>query len=290
MQIEMLHHPSTGTLTYLVWDEQTRDALVIDPVLDFNARRVSFSTEALEALYVEIESRQLCVQGVIDTHAHADHVSGMAEVQTRYGCPSIVGSGMRRVQEIFIPIFGLDAVISADGSPFDHLLDDGETLQLGSLSLRAMHTPGHTPACTCFLIEDAVFTGDALFMPDVGTGRCDFPDGSAEMLYDSVVGKLYSLPPETRVFVGHDYQPGGRMLRFESTIGECSTQNKQLRSDTSRDEFVRWRIRRDGGLDLPALLFQAIQLNLNGGRLPPPTDHGIRHLKMPIGQFSKSDD
>ena len=289
MQIKTLHHSSTGTLTYLVWDEESRDAVVIDPVLDFNARRVSFSTEALQALYTEIESRQLCVQGVLDTHAHADHVSGMAEVQTRYGCPSVVGSGFRRVQEIFVPIFGLQAMVSSDGSQFDHLLDDGEVLQLGSLNIRALHTPGHTPACTSFLIGDAVFTGDALFMPDFGTGRCDFPDGSAELLYDSVVGTLYALPPETRVFVGHDYQPGGRELRFESTIAECAAQNKQLRSDTSRDEFVRWRTERDLELDLPALLFQAIQINIDGGRLPAPGDGGIRHLRMPIGQFCKSD-
>jgi glyoxylase-like metal-dependent hydrolase (beta-lactamase superfamily II) len=282
MQIEALYHESTGTLTYIVWDEQTRDALIIDSVMDFDPLRVSISTEALQALYTEVESRQLCVQAVIDTHAHADHLSGMAEVKTRYGCVSIVGSGMCRVQQTFAPIFGM-------GSQFDHLLKDGECLELGSLSIRAMHTPGHTPSCTCFLIGDAVFTGDALFMPDFGTGRCDFPNGSAADLYDSVVGKLYALPAETRVFVGHDYRSAERPLCYQSTIGECATANKQLCANTIRADFVRWRTERDSGLNLPGLLFQAIQININAGQLPPTNSEGVRHLSLPIGQFDRID-
>jgi glyoxylase-like metal-dependent hydrolase (beta-lactamase superfamily II) len=289
MQIKALYHESTGTLTYIVWDEQSRDAVIIDSVLDFDPGRVSISTEALQELYTEVESRQLCVQAVLDTHAHADHLSGMAEIKTRYGCSSIVGSGIRRVQETFSPIFGMGPNFPTDGSQFDHLLDDGQSLQLGSLTLRALHTPGHTPSCTCFLIGDAVFTGDALFMPDFGTGRCDFPNGSAEALYDSVVGKLYALPPETRVFVGHDYRPGQRALCYQSTIGECATTNKQLCADTLREEFVRWRTERDAGLNLPQLLFQAIQVNINAGQLPASNSDGIRHLRLPIGQFDRVD-
>ena len=285
MQIQCLHHPTTGTLTYLVWDEQSRDALIIDSVLDFDLNRVSFATDALEKLYTAVESRQLLVRAVLDTHAHADHVSGMAAVVARYGCVSVVGRSMCRVQEVFAPMFNLGDDFPTDGRQFDHLLDDGQCLQLGSLEIRALHTPGHTPACTSFLIGDAVFTGDTLFMPDFGTGRCDFPDGSPESLYDSVVGKLYGLAPETRVFVGHDYQPGGRELRFETTIEECSESNKQLRHDTSRADFVRWRRERDAGLNLPKLLFHAIQININAGRLPAPGPGGTRCLHLPIDQF-----
>jgi glyoxylase-like metal-dependent hydrolase (beta-lactamase superfamily II) len=289
MQIKALYHESTGTLTYIVWDEQTRDALIIDSVMDFDPVRVSISTDALQSLYTEVESRQLCVQAVIDTHAHADHLSGMAEVKTRYGCTSVVGSGMRRVQQTFAPILGMGPEFSVNGSQFDHLLEDGQSMQLGSLGIRALHTPGHTPSCTCYLVEDAVFTGDALFMPDFGTGRCDFPDGSAGDLYDSVVGKLYALPAETRVFVGHDYRPGGRPLRYEATIGECAGTNMQLRADTPRGDFVQWRTERDSCLNLPILLFHAIQININAGQLPPTNSDGVRHLSLPIGQFERVD-
>ena len=288
MQIHALHHAESGSLTYLVWDPATRDAVIIDPVMDFDAGSVQVSTESLEVLYEAVESRQLLVRAVMDTHVHADHLSGMAEVCTRYGCPSIVGSGMRAVLETFVPMFDLQSVVPQDGSQFDQLLSDGETVQLGSLRVQAIHAPGHTPACTCFLIGDLLFTGDALFMPDFGTGRCDFPNGSAEQLYDSVMRKLYSLPDETRVFVGHDYCPGGRALQFETTIGESKKSNKQLRSDTEREAFVEWRRQRDSNLKLPRLIYQAIQVNINAGHLPAPSEAGVRYLKLPIGQLSHS--
>ena len=289
VEVEAIFHEGSGTLTYMVWDEETRDAILIDTVLDFDSQSIRFSTESLESIYERIEARQLCVRAVLDTHVHADHFSGMAEVKTRYGCWTVIGSGIRRVQEIFVPLYGIQDACPTDGSQFDRLMAHEEDLCFGSITVRALHTPGHTPACTCYLVGDMLFTGDAMFMPDFGTGRCDFPDGSAGQLYDSVMNRLYTLPPDTRVFVGHDYQPGGRELRFETTIAECAENNIRLSENTARLDFVEWRTDRDAQLHFPKLLFSAIQVNIDAGRLPRPTNHGIRYLKHPIAQLGPSD-
>jgi len=283
MKVQHFFHDKTSTLTYVVWDEATRDAVVIDPVLDFDDAAVSFSERAVDEVVGVVQAEGLRVHWVLDTHAHADHVTGASALALRLGAKTAMGSRITEVQAFFTPVFGLEDVVEPDGSQWDALVPDGGELVAGSLRLRALHTPGHTPACTTWQLEDAVFTGDTMFMPDFGTGRCDFPNGSASDLYDSIHERLYALPDATRVFVGHDYQPGGRALAFETTIGACKESNKQLRATTPRADFVKWRAERDAQLAPPRLLFQSIQLNIDAGRLPALDDKGRRFLKIPVG-------
>jgi len=279
MQVQHFFDPNTWTLTYVVWDEATKDAVIIDPVLDFDPVNLQFSSGSLDAVLAFAQEHGLNIHFGLETHVHADHVSAAAELRRRTGAKLVVADAVRGVQETFGVILALDT--PRDGSQFDVLVKDGDELQAGSLGIRVISTPGHTPADLTYQIGDALFTGDTLFMPDFGTGRCDFPKGSASDLYDSIQ-KLYALPGETRVFVGHDYQPGGRELQFETTVHASRTENKQLRHDTSRDEFVTWRTQRDAGLNLPRLLFQAVQLNLSAGDLPPADDKGRRILHIPL--------
>jgi len=283
MKVQHFFHKKTSTLTYVVWDESTRDAVVIDPVLDFDDAAVSFSETALDEVESFVQEQGLRVHWVVDTHAHADHVTGASALAARLGAKTAMGSRITEVQAFFAPAFGLEDEVKPDGSQWDALVPHQGALEAGSLRFVALHTPGHTPACTTWKVNDAVFTGDAMFMPDFGTGRCDFPHGSASDLYDSIQTQLYSLPDGTRVFVGHDYQPGGRELEFETTIGACKSSNKQLKAGTPRQDFVDWRSARDAQLSPPRLLFQSIQLNITGGRLPAVDATGRRFLRIPIG-------
>jgi glyoxylase-like metal-dependent hydrolase (beta-lactamase superfamily II) len=280
VEIKPFFDARTWTMTYVVWDAATRDAVVIDPVLDFDPANGRIWKESLDALMSFVDGEKLHVRAVFETHAHADHLSGAQALKERYGAPIVIGYEITQVQQVFAPVFDLD--IATDGSQFDVLLTDGDLHSAGSLAVKALHTPGHTPACMSFLIGDAVFTGDALFMPDYGVGRCDFPAGDAGALYDSVHGKLYALPPETRVFVGHDYQPGGRAVAWESTIGAERAQNVQLRSETTREAFVAFRTARDHTLSAPRLLYPSVQVNIDAGRLPAPHANGKRYLVTPL--------
>lgn len=283
MLIETFFDKATYTLTYVVYDPATRDAVVIDPVLDFDARRWAVTTHSAEEVKRFAREKSLNVHWVLDTHAHADHLSGMDVLKQAFGAPTAIGAGITKVQKAFAPIFDMD--VPADGSQWDELLEDGQTLQAGSLAIQALHTPGHTPACLTYSVGDALFTGDALFMPDYGTGRTDFPGGSPEDLYDSITTKLYTRPDSTRVFVGHDYQPGGRELQYETTIGASKEQNIRLRASTSRSDFVTARRNRDAELSPPGLILQSLQVNIEAGRLPEPAGNGRRYLKMPLGIF-----
>lgn len=230
-----------------------------------------------------VRQNGLNVQFILDTHAHADHLSGAAKLQRHFNhAPIAIGSAITEVQKVFKEIYHLPDNFPTDGRQFDRLLKDGDILTAGALSIRVYSTPGHTPACSSYLIGDALFTGDALFMPDYGTGRCDFPAGSAESLYTSVHDKLYALPEETRVFVGHDYQPNGRELAYESTIGEEKRSNIHIRSETSREEYVTFRKEKDRGLAAPRLLLPSIQVNINGGHLPEAEENGVSYLKIPV--------
>ncbi|MBK6462615.1 MAG: MBL fold metallo-hydrolase [Myxococcales bacterium] len=285
MKVHALFDPATYTLTYVVYDEATRDAVVIDPVLDYDAGAAATSTTSLDALGAFVAQHGLRVHFALETHAHADHVSGGAVLRKRLGAQVIVGARITEVQRTFRGVFDLGDAFAIDGSQFDRLVTEGERLEAGSLSVGVLETPGHTPACVSFLIGDAVFTGDALFVEDYGTGRCDFPAGSASALYTSVHERLYALPDETRVFVGHDYQPGGRELRFETTIGASRAHNVHIRQDTSRAQFVHLRESRDATLAPPRLLFPSVQLNVNGGRLPPAHANGRRYLSVPLNLF-----
>lgn len=284
VEIEVFFDESTNTFSYVVYDLATRDAVIIDPVLDFDPLRVSVAETGIEKILAFVRGRDLRVHYVLDTHVHADHLSGFQRLRAELGAKIGIGSHVREVQEVFAAIFNWGAEFTPDGSQFDVLVEDGVALHAGSLTIEPMHTPGHTPACMSYRIGDALFVGDTMFMPDFGTGRCDFPGGSAEQLYDSIQ-KLYALPESTRVFVGHDYCPGGRELRWETTIGECKRDNKQLRADTSREEFVAWRTQRDATLSPPRLIFQSLQVNAKAGVLPEPDTNGKRYLCMPMGVF-----
>lgn len=281
MNIETFFDPATFTLTHLVWDPQTRDAVVIDPVLDFDMLSVSVSSESNDRVSAFVEEHDLALRWVLETHAHADHISGSQGLKERHGAKVGIGARITMVQELFKGVFNRPD-IAADGSQFDGLFEHGDVIDAGSLAVEVLATPGHTPACVTYKVGDALFTGDALFMPDFGTGRCDFPKGSASDLYASV-RSLYALPDETRVFVGHDYQPGGRALAFETTIGASKAENKQLQGDTPEADFVKFRTERDAVLRPPRLIFQSIQANIDAGRLPAAEANGIRYLKLPMG-------
>jgi glyoxylase-like metal-dependent hydrolase (beta-lactamase superfamily II) len=290
MQIRHFYDPATFTLTFLVHDPETKDAVVIDPVLDYNPLGSQTSTTSVDAISEVIRAEGLQLRGILETHAHADHLSGSQLLKRRHEADVAIGERITVVQETFKGLFDLPDSFPTDGSQFDRLLADGEVFQAGSIPVETIATPGHTPACVTYKIGDAIFTGDALFTEDFGTGRCDFPKGSAEDLYDSIQGKLYTLPDDTRVFVGHDYQPGGRELRWETTIGRSKAENVQLKASTGKEEFVRFRKERDATLAAPKLLFQSVQVNVDAGRLPGKRANGNRYLNIPINLFGPTDD
>lgn len=274
---------ATWTLTYVVYDEATRDALVIDPVWDYDPNASKLSVHSVEQVRDFIQGNNLKLHYILETHAHADHLSGAQILKSHFPTAKIgIGAQIREVQKVFKGVFNLGEDFKTDGSQFDLLLQEGEVLVAGALEVRVLYTPGHTPACSSYLIGDAVFTGDALFLPDSGTGRCDFPAGSAEALYHSIHDKLYQLPPETRVFVGHDYQPGGRPVAFETTIAKEKEQNIQLHATTTKEEFVQYRSTRDRELSAPRLLLPSVQININAGKLPTAEGNGARYLKIPL--------
>jgi glyoxylase-like metal-dependent hydrolase (beta-lactamase superfamily II)/rhodanese-related sulfurtransferase len=280
MQIQGFFEPDTFTITYVVFDADSRDAVVIDPVLDYDVLSSRTATTSVERVAAFVRERELRVHYVLETHAHADHLSGSQWLKQQLGARIGIGERIRDVQDTFRDVFDLPW-LAIDGSQFDRLLADGEVLTCGALVIETIATPGHTPACVTYKIGDALFTGDALFMHDYGTGRCDFPRGSAEALYDSVM-RLYEFPDATRVFPGHDYQPGGRAVAWETTIGRSKRENPQLRATTSKAEFVAMRTARDRTLQRPRLLYPSVQVNIDAGRLPPPRANGRRYLTIPL--------
>ena len=288
--IEPFFDPNTWTLTYVVFDPDTRDAVVIDPVLDYDPAASAVSYESVNRVTSFLRDKQLRLHYVLETHAHADHLSGSQILKRRFpGCKVGIGKDIAQVQKTFKTIFDLPPGFATDGSQFDELFKEGDVGSAGSLEFGVIATPGHTPACVTYKFDDALFVGDAIFMPDMETGRCDFPAGSAEDLYASI-RKLYELPDDTRMFVGHDYQPGGRELAFETTVGEQKRSNKQLPADRTLDEFVRFRNERDATLSAPRLLLQSVQVNVDAGSLPEQRDTGLRYLKIPINAFRPDQD
>ncbi|MNK07394.1 putative metallo-hydrolase [compost metagenome] len=281
-QIQHFFDAATSTLTYVVHDLETRDAVVIDPVWDYDPASGQLSTQSMMPVVSYLKEHNLRPHYIMETHAHADHVSSSQLFKNFF--PEIkvaIGENITKVQKVFQEVFHLND-LHVDGRDFDVLLKDGEILTAGSLSIKTLFTPGHTPACSSYLIEDALFSGDALFMPDSGTGRCDFPLGSAEDLFNSISQRIYSLPASTRIFVGHDYQPQGRELRFESSVAEQKEKNIQLKAQTSREEFVQFRTQRDATLSAPKLLLPSIQVNIRAGHLPTAEENGVSYLKIPL--------
>ena len=290
MQIKAFYDEATHTLTYVVWDEASRDAVVIDPVLDYDPLGSQTSTESADEVADFLSDQKLQLRAILETHAHADHLSGSQILKHRFGAPVVIGKAITKVQETFKGIFQLGDDFATDGSQFDKLIEDGEKWRAGSLTVEAIATPGHTPACMTYKIDDAIFTGDALFMHDYGTGRTDFPKGSSRDLYQSVHERLYALPDDTRVFVGHDYQPGQRDMRYETTIGKSKRCNPQLSAETTEHDFVQMRDARNSELAAPRLLFQSVQVNVNAGRLPGAGPNGVRYLKLPLNLFQPADE
>lgn len=288
MEVKEIFDPKTFTLTYVVYDPDTKDAVIIDPVLDFDPLTWRYATRSADTVEEIVKARGLKIHWILDTHAHADHLSGMEVLRERFGAPTAIGKEITFVQSYFKKAYNLPDTFPVDGRQWSRLLDDEDVLEAGSLRIRAIHTPGHTPACMSYVIGDAVFTGDALFMPDYGTGRCDFPNGSAEAMYRSVKEKLYSLPKDTTVFVGHDYMPDGREMKFETTIGESMTNNVQLSDRTTMAEFVAFRQKRDRLLDPPVLILQSLQVNIDAGKIPEAEANGRSYLKMPLNFLGRS--
>jgi glyoxylase-like metal-dependent hydrolase (beta-lactamase superfamily II) len=275
------HHADTGTWCHVVACAATKSAAIIDPVLDYEAKGARTSTAFAESVLDLCKAHGYRVQWILETHAHADHLSAAEWLQQQTGAPIGIGAGIKQVQAAFKPIYGLGEGFAADGSQFDRLFADGEHFALGSLDVEVIPTPGHTSDSVSYRIGDAVFVGDSIFMPDGGTARCDFPGGDAKVLFESIQ-RLYALPDATRVFVCHDYGPGGREVREQTTIGEQKKANIHVRADTAVAEFVELRSKRDATLALPALILPAVQVNIRGGRLPSPDASGRRFLSLPL--------
>ncbi|MBK07564.1 MAG: MBL fold metallo-hydrolase [Deltaproteobacteria bacterium] len=291
MNIQTFFDDRTFTLTYVVYDPSTLDAVVIDPVLDYEPSSSKVWEESVEEVIAFLKDKELNLHYVLETHAHADHLSGAQKIKAVFPHAKLgIGANITIVQETFKNIFDLPEDFPTDGRQFDVLFNEGQTVQAGSLSFEIIFTPGHTPACATYRFEDAIFTGDAIFMPDQGTGRCDFPAGSAEDLYQSITEKMYTLPDDTRVFVGHDYQPGGRELKFQSTIAEQKAENVQLPANRSKEEFIKFRTERDATLAAPRLLFHSVQVNVDAGQLPKPHPNEVRYLKIPLNVFRPEED
>lgn len=280
-QVKAFLHPQTSTFSHVVWDADTRKAAVIDSVLHYEAESGRTSTHYADRIIRFVRENDLEVQWVLETHAHADHVAAGDYIKRSLGGVSGIGAGIRRVQKHFLEVFNLERGFLPDGSPFDHLFDDGEAFRVGGIEARTIATPGHTPDHLTYLIGDALFVGDTLFMPDGGTARCDFPGGDAATLYHSI-HRLFELPDATRLFVLHDYGPGGRELRNETTVGEEKRDNIHVGGNRSEAAFVKLRAERDATLGLPHLIIPSVQINIRAGELPPAEDNGVRYVKIPI--------
>lgn len=280
-EIHAFFDEPTNTVSYLVADPATRQAAVIDPVLDYDPATGAFDTRSAAAILAEAERRELKIVWALETHVHADHLSGAPFFKARTGAAIGIGEHIRDVQRIFRPVFGAEDLV-ADGGDFDRLFADGERIALGELEVEVLHTPGHTPADVSYRIGDAVFVGDTLFMPDYGTARADFPGGDARQLYRSI-RRLLDLPPETRLFMCHDYKaPGRDDYAWETTVAAQRRGSVHVHDGVTEDDFVAMRTARDAGLAAPRLLLPSIQVNMRAGRFPPADANGVRYLKIPM--------
>ena len=282
--VEALFHEPSSTVSYIVACPESGQAAIVDPVLDYDIYSGRTETVFAERILERVRERGLSVEWILETHVHADHLSAGAFLKEAAGGRTAIGSHIVDVQAVFKDIYNLPPEFLADGSQFDRLFEDEERFRVGRVEARVLHTPGHTPACVTYVIGDAAFTGDTVFMPDFGTARCDFPGGDAAALYRSV-RRILSLPPETRIFVGHDYAPGGREVAWETTVAEERRANRHVRDGIDESSFVAMRTERDRTLDVPALLLPSIQVNMRGGDLPEPESNGRAYLKIPLNAF-----
>ncbi len=279
--VDSFFDKQTFTISHVVSAPDERACAVIDPVLDFDASSGRTSTESADLLIEHLQKNDLVLEWILESHVHADHLSAAAYLKSKLGGQVGIGEHIGEVQRTFKEIYNVDRTFPTDGRQFDHLFADGECFQVGSMQARVIHTPGHTPACVTYLIGDAAFVGDTLFMPDFGTARCDFPGGNARQLYKSIQ-KILALPPETRLFMCHDYGPGGRAYAWETTVAEQRAANVHVREGIDEDAFVRMREERDATLGMPALIIPSVQVNMCAGDLPAPEENGVRYLKVPL--------
>jgi glyoxylase-like metal-dependent hydrolase (beta-lactamase superfamily II) len=280
-EIRAFFDEPTNTVSYLVWDAATMEGAVIDPVLDYDFRSGKATFASADAILADAKKRGIKIGQVLETHAHADHLSGAPYIKLKTGAKVSIGEHIRDVQRIFRPVFNATDV-SGDGSEFDHLFKDGERFKVGAIDAEVMYTPGHTPACVSYKIGDAVFVGDTMFMPDYGTARADFPGGDAHALFRSIQ-RILSLPPETRLFMCHDYKaPGRDQYAWETTVGEEKARNVHVHEGVSENEFVAMRTARDAKLAAPLLLLPSIQVNIRAGQFPPAEVNGVHYLKVPV--------
>lgn len=273
---------ATNTYSYVVWDPSNNVAAVIDSLLDFDQASGRTKTDSADKLIAFVKDEGLTVDWIIDTHVHADHLTAAPYVKSQLGGRTGIGEHISTVQKVFAKIFNEDQRFHTDGSQFDHLFKDGETYSVGTIEAKAIHTPGHTPACMSHLIGDAVFVGDTIFAPDFGTARCDFPGGDAGTLYDSIQ-RLFELPDETRVFLCHDYKaPGRDVYAWDTTVKQQREENVHVRDGVIEEEFVAMRTGRDKELAMPKLIMPSVQVNIRGGRLPEPEANGVSYIKIPV--------
>jgi glyoxylase-like metal-dependent hydrolase (beta-lactamase superfamily II) len=280
-QVHALFDQATWTVTYVVHDGAGTACAVVDPVLDYDPKSGRTGTAAADRAIEYIQANRLQLEWILETHAHADHLSAAQYLKRKLGGRTGIGEHIRTVQKVFRSVFNLEPGFRQDGSQFDHLFRDGEALRIGELTGRVLHVPGHTPADVAYQVGDAVFVGDTLFMPDVGTARCDFPGGSAHTLYASV-RRILALPAETRLFMCHDYPPDGRPVGFETTVAQQREKNIHIRDGITEAQFVEMRTKRDATLEMPVLILPSVQVNIRAGELPPREDNGVSYLKIPV--------
>ena len=280
-QVKAFFDPATWTVSYVVFDAPGGHCALVDSVLDYDPKSGRTRTDSADRLIAFVREQNLTVDWILETHAHADHLSAAPYLRKHLGGKIAIGGKITQVQNVFKGIFHLEPEFATNGSQFDHLFEDGDTFAIGALQAQALSVPGHTPACMAYQVGDAVFVGDTLFMPDVGTARCDFPGGNAHTLYQSV-RKLLSLPPETRLFMCHDYPPEGREAQWECTVADQRARNIHVHDGVSEAEFVAMRTKRDAGLAMPVLILPSVQVNIRAGELPPPEANGVSYLKIPL--------
>jgi glyoxylase-like metal-dependent hydrolase (beta-lactamase superfamily II) len=273
---------ATNTISFVVKDPNSRKCAIVDSVLDFDYASGRTDTKSADEIIAHVRANDLEVDWILETHVHADHLSAAPYLQEKLGGKIGIGDQITVVQDTFGKVFNEGTEFQRDGSQFDALLKEGDSLHIGQMRLDVLHTPGHTPACMTYVIEDAAFVGDTLFMPDFGTARCDFPGGSAETLYNSIQ-KILALPDATRIFVGHDYKaPGRDEYAWETTVGEQKAKNVHIGAGKAKDEFVKARTTRDAQLAMPKLIVPSLQVNMRAGRMPEPEDNGVTYLKVPV--------
>lgn len=280
-QVQAFFDPTTWTVTYVVFDHPGGHCAIVDPVLDYDPKAGRTRTASADKVVDFVRAQQLTVQWILETHAHADHLTAAHYLRELLGGQIAIGAQITQVQKVFSGIFHLEAGFHADGRQFDHLFNDSEAFNIGNLQASALAVPGHTPACMAYQIGDAVFVGDTLFMPDVGTARCDFPGGNAHTLYRSI-RRLLTLPPATRLFMCHDYPPAGREPAWQTTVAEQRSGNIHVHDGVCEDEFVSMRERRDATLEMPVLILPSVQVNIRAGDLPPKDENGVSYLRIPL--------